>query len=415
MFNESRQESDRPLPVCAADDDIARALDPHAELTEKLVCASARQRLDDFRALACVVGAYPALGAHHEAWLQASQYLEQQTDAVRDAIGASPLFRRWLHATGRTLIESGPASVLNELLASVGNYTIGFQAPAILHARHGMIETWDCKESVAVPRGNAAQDWRCKRHGNEIELYSEAGRFSQPLLPGMELLPQSGIVIRNDLPGLRVTLDETRVPERGEAVRGIEADARYEAYPSGDFSQIAAAAEMVRRALPDLYADWLHTLRVVVPRLPPTGWRMEGFSLSSMQGAIWVHPCDELTVLESLVHENSHVKLRYVEDSVPLLHTAQTEQRFRVGWRSDARPLVGIFEGVYVHIHCARALARVIEAGVLATDLRDRATLRSRALLEQARDGLKLLRKHARVTAAGQGFFDWAQAALFEF
>jgi HEXXH motif-containing protein len=150
----------------------------------------------------------------------------------------------------------------------------------------------------------------------------------------------------------------------------------------------------------------------VVPRLPPPGWQMEGFTISSMQGAAWVHPSNALRTLESLVHEHSHVKLRYVEEAVPLLLPVQTGARFAVGWRTDPRPVVGIFEGVYVHLHCVIALARYLQDPHLETAARREAAARLDELRAQAREGLDLLRQHARFTAAGQGFLRWAGLTL---
>ncbi len=139
---------------------------------------------------------------------------------------------------------------------------------------------------------------------------------------------------------------------------------------------------------------------------------MEGFTISSMQGAVWINPCNYLVAMESLVHEQSHVKLRYIEDTVPILHPHQTSSRFGVGWRTDARPIVGIFEGVYVHIHCAIAFNRCLEAQLIAPALRDEAYARKVALVDQARDGLELLVKHSRFTEMGQSFPHWAKQAL---
>jgi HEXXH motif-containing protein len=404
------------MPDEACEEAIARALMPGARLTAQLVQHSARQRIDDFMALATIVCAHPALAAHQAAWSHAVEVLDASGPERRESIGSSPLFRRWLHTTGRTLIEQGPGERLDECLIAVGNYTSGFagecEPPTQLYARHGVIETWDCGQSVTFPAPVSTHGWFGVIKSGRVELRGEEGQLLLPLDTGGGVLPKSGIVVRNDLPGLRVALDESRAPERGEAVRPHLVDMRPEAYPQGEFPLIAAGADAIRIAWPEAYADWQQTLRVVVPRLAPAGWRMEGFSLSTMQGAIWVNPDDYLTVLESLVHENSHVKLRYVEEAMPLLLPKQDEARFPVGWRSDPRPIVGIFEGVYVHIHCAMALTRCLECGVLAASLCDRVATRIRQLQEQAKEGLALLQRHARLTLHGHGFLDWAQAAL---
>jgi HEXXH motif-containing protein len=124
-----------------------------------------------------------------------------------------------------------------------------------------------------------------------------------------------------------------------------------------------------------------------------------------------IHPAT-LQTLESLVHEHSHVKLRYVEEAVPLLQPEQTTARFPVGWRTDPRPVVGIFEGVYVHLHCVMALTRLLEGSSLAPDMRQGAAGRLNELRTQAREGLALLQAHAQFTAPGKGFLHWAASVL---
>ncbi len=226
------------------------------------------------------------------------------------------------------------------------------------------------------------------------------------------MLPRSNIVVRNDLPGLRVSLDETRTPERGSAVREQETDTRERSYPQSRHRPVVEAAQALLSAWPEEYEDWRCMMRVVVPRMPPPGWQMEGFTISSMQGAAWIHPSSTLRTLESLVHEHSHVKLRYVEEAVPLLQAGQTHARFRVGWRTDPRPVVGIFEGVYVHLHCVMALVRYLEGNGLDAPARCEAAARLNELRAQAREGLELLKGHAHFTEAGQGFLYWAASAL---
>jgi HEXXH motif-containing protein len=391
---------------------------PDAAITEALVRASAHKRVEDLQALVAAVLASPGLVAHHQRWQQLSQDLAAWDGQQVLAIGSSPLFRRWLHASGRALIAGAPPQALEPLLASVQNYTRGIGAsgdisPRMLLSRQGCIETWDCANSVHLPEGMPDRAWVAVRTNKQLQL-------NRPDIPQSPVrlalsqpqarLPASDIVVRNDLPGLRIALDETRTPERTGSVRDEVVDDRQDAYPPDRCGPIVEAAGLVLAVWPEEYQDWRWMMRVVVPRLPPSGWRMNGFTLSSMQGASWVYPTDLLATLESLVHEHSHVKLRYIEESASLLQPEQTDARFAVGWRSDPRPLVGIFEGVYVHLHCVLALARCLSHGCLAPSLRDNAAKRMAELHAQAREGLALLRGHARFTQAGQGFLRWAEA-----
>lgn len=400
-------------------DFVEQALMPDEVITTELVGASAFDRLDDFRVLVEVVRASPALAAHHEHWQQAAFDLEALLVHERIAIGSSPLFRRWLHATGRALIAGAPPSAVEPLLASVANYVPGFTEKSsrsrVLMARGGRIETWDCAGSIELPADYGDAGWQCRRKGAWVHLTPASTGvqiLSSSLVEPEAVLPQSSIVIRNDLPSLRVSLDETRTPERGSAVREREIDARERSYPGGRHRSIMDAAQALLSAWPEEYDDWRCMMRVVVPRLPPPGWQMAGFTISSMQGAAWIHPSGILQTLESLVHEHSHVKLRYVEEAVPLLQPGQTSARFPVGWRTDPRPVVGIFEGVYVHLHCVMALVRYLHDHRLDVAVRHAAAARLDELRAQAREGLELLRANAHFTAAGKGFLRWATTAL---
>jgi HEXXH motif-containing protein len=406
-------------PELQSTDFVEHALMPDAVITAALVCASAIDRLDDFRALADIVQTLPALAAYRERWQQAVCDLEALPTQECIAIGSSPLYRRWLHATGRALIAGTPPPAMERLLASVANYVPGFAGrPSrgrVLMSREGRIETWNCTGSVELPAGYDDGSWYCRCTDTRVELSRTSESRPRKVLriaAPQVLLPRSNIAVRNDLPGLRVSLDETRTPERGNTVREQETDARERSYPVDCHRAIREAAQAVLSAWPEEYEDWRGIMRVVVPRLPPPGWQMAGFTISSMQGAAWIHPSTTLQTLESLVHEHSHVKLRYVEEAVPLLRPEQTSARFPVGWRTDPRPVVGIFEGVYVHLHCVMALTRLLEGSSLAPDMRQGAAGRLNELRTQAREGLALLQAHAQFTAPGKGFLHWAASVL---
>lgn len=398
---------------------VSQALMPNPSVTAFLVKESALQRAEDFRTLARLVQLHPELDAHHAAWHDAAVWMDRLPLHQQVTVCSSPLHRRWLHLTGRSMIEGAPLEVLQPLLASVGNYVQGFDhvcgdCKLPLAVQKGAIETWDCSRSIAAPADSEGMSWYCRTSAQGVELESVDGgpalqvsSFDRP----QAMLPMSGIVVRNDLPGLRVLPDEPRAMQRSGTGRAHEPDVRLTAYPQDLHQVIAEAATALLQAWPDEYADWRGTMRVVVPRLPPQGWRMEGFTLSSMQGAVWINPSNLLSAFESLVHEQSHLKLRYLEEFVPILQDGHHSERFRVSWRSDPRPLIGIYEGVYVHIHCMMALERYLEDGI-PRQLRGMAGIRLHELKVHAGEGLALLRKHARFTEAGRGFLRWAEASL---
>ena len=397
---------------------VFRALMPDPSITARLVRESALKRAEDFRTLAEIVLLHPEMAIHHATWRDALEYTERQLLHHKVTVCSSPLYRRWLHQTGRGLIEGLDLGAMQNLLASVGNYVQGFddnagdwQLPLAMH--RGRIETWDCAVSVSTGSDRDGR-WYGRLNLNGVELGSD--RFSDPLHvttidKPQAYLPMSGIVIRNDLPGLRVLAEESRLRGSPGVTSSDEAATRGTSYPEGRHQVITEAASALMHAWPDEYADWRSTMRVVVPRLPPPGWRIEGFTLSSMQGAAWINPSGMLSAFESLVHEHSHVKLRYLEELVPLVQPGQEHVRFRVGWRDDPRLLSGILQGTYVHLHCILALMRYLENGIPG-QLRRFAIMRLGELKSHATEGAALLRNHARFTASGHGFMRWADESL---
>jgi HEXXH motif-containing protein len=101
------------------------------------------------------------------------------------------------------------------------------------------------------------------------------------------------------------------------------------------------------------------------------------------------------------------VKLRYVEQHFPLLEPSAEGERYRVGWRTDARPIEGVVEGAYVHLHCARALERAATLSDLDGDTRSRMVERADCLLAEVREATRVLEAHARFTSAGDCFLEW--------
>jgi len=406
-------------PDLQSADFVELALMPDAVITAGLVSDSAFDRLDDFRVLADIVCASPALAEHREPWQHAVLDLEALPVHERIAIGSSPLYRRWLHATARALISGASPTAAEPLLASVGNYVPGFAEMSscgrMLMSRGGRIETWDCAGSIELPAGYEDGGWQCRRKGAWIQL-------SRPSMGGQTLrsclilpeavLPRSHIVVRNDLPGLRVSMEDICTSERGGATPDPTPDAPERSYPQGRHRPIVEAAQALLSAWPEAYEDWRCMIRVVVPSQPPPGRLVDGFTISSMQGAAWIHPSSTLRTMESLVHEHSHVKLRYIEEAVPLLQATQTHVRFPVRWGTDPRPVTGLLEGVYAQLHCAMALARYLQDYRLEAAARRDAAVRLVELRVQAREGLELLRAHARFTEAGQGFLRWAESSL---
>lgn len=409
------------LPLRNADDAelISSGLMPNKHLTRELVQRSAAERIGDLRAIASVVAVSTGLASGiRDQWQVAMAEFEHFPWHLQLQVASSPIMRRWLHAAGRVFLEQVSPQERSKVLARVGNYCVGLlqgkPTHVTLRSHDGIIETWDCKVYLSLPSNLSSNDWQVECKDNDAILHF-VKESCQPLslrLPRcVATLPDSDVVVCNSLPSLQVQLDETKVPERETAVlSGI--DKRTAAYPSGSFPPITDAAILLSQCWADEYEDLKMTLRVVVPRIAPAGWKMDGFTLSTAQGAVWINPNDMLTAFESLVHEQSHVKLRYLEEAVPILEAEQPEARFLVGWRTDSRPIVGLYEGVYVHIHCALAFQRALHTNMIPTSLRNMTGQRLHALVSNASEALYVLQHNARFTDPGVEYVRWAQAQL---
>jgi HEXXH motif-containing protein len=222
-------------------------------------------------------------------------------------------------------------------------------------------------------------------------------------------LPRSQIALRNDLPLLQLRLLGT---ERDSAVDPGALDHSASSYPTFNPDPYLRAAAIIGDAWPEEYADFRETLHVVVPRTSPRRWRARGMTVSSYAGAIWLFVDTVVDLAEHMVHEQSHVKLRYIEDTCPILGPDQTAERFLVGWRKDPRPIVGIYEGVYVHLHVLTALSACNEQHLFSGEDAEACEARCRSVLIEVEEGLNLLSAHGLFTDAGNAYLEWAAETL---
>jgi len=218
-------------------------------------------------------------------------------------------------------------------------------------------------------------------------------------------LPDTGVVVRSDIPALRLRLSGTC--ERESEIMVGELGQR-ELYANTSPTLCMEAADLLRLAWVDEYRDFHETLQVVVP----CAVAGVGMTVSSHQGAVWIMATNLLGVYESLVHEQSHVKLRYIEECYPILEPKQNEERFRVAWRPDPRPLIGIYEGIYVSIHSAWAISRALGAGLVPVRERGSWRFRLEQLIKNVGEALPVLEHNATFTAAGRVFIPWVAQSL---
>lgn len=95
-----------------------------------------------------------------------------------------------------------------------------------------------------------------------------------------------------------------------------------------------------------------------------------------------------------------------------MLASVQKADKFQVGWRTDLRPIVGIYEGVYVNIHSFRALGRLLQHQLLDSKNTELAFFRYKDLISQTRKGVEILEKYACFTQIGEVFLEWALQSI---
>jgi HEXXH motif-containing protein len=388
---------------------------PDPAVTETLMAKSCVDRFDDLCAVAPIIRLIDGAEAYAAAMDGLIEDISDVGPAVDERL-RSPILRGWLWRFGQVDAWSVDNPFLLEILDLIDNVRFGFSDESdwegLFAIHNGVCMTWDTRLAIAGLGEGVAF---VSKRGNEVAIKTEDGRIltfdladqEDSRIRRTEFLPQSNIAVRNDLPLLHLHIREDGIPQRADGVT-LDYDHRLTSYGPFDMDAILSAADLVRRAWPEEYSDWMKTLRVVVPRLePPHAW-LSGFSAFSHQGAIWLGPRSKLELLDALVHEQCHVKLRYLENTEMLLDEAENTMTFKVGWRPDPRPLVGIYEGVYVNLHVCEAMGRVVAQDLVGPAERDQLVAMRRKHSEHIREALEMLKAHARFTEAGQGFMDWA-------
>jgi hypothetical protein len=160
------------------------------------------------------------------------------------------------------------------------------------------------------------------------------------------------------------------------------------------------ALDTVAKYLPELREE----MRLYVQAVVPVGYHAEKHLSASYREAIGtiylsLHP-SPMTMVEALVHEFQHNKLNALHELDDVLENAAGEA-YPSPVRPDPRPLQGVLLAVHAFVPVARLYERMIEAG----DGRAQAE-RWRDIVRGNREGMEVLRAHARPTPVGRGLLD---------
>ncbi|MFI2201646.1 aKG-HExxH-type peptide beta-hydroxylase [Streptomyces sp. NPDC020192] len=211
-----------------------------------------------------------------------------------------------------------------------------------------------------------------------------------------------------ELPGSAVLLDDLdpyRVPAHGIGPEALPAARRPDTAPGAWAARWLAARALLSATDPARAVETGAVLRAVVPLAPSgrPGGPLISATLRAAPGALLSQlPGDAGDLAEALVHETQHTKLATLHDVVPLYRPSGA--LYRVGWRSDLRPVSGVFQGVYAHLALADLWRRARSGSVLAYGWRDRAERRFDTHWDQVGEALSLLRKSDELTFVGREF-----------
>ncbi|MEU6280469.1 HEXXH motif-containing putative peptide modification protein [Streptomyces sp. NPDC047028] len=210
------------------------------------------------------------------------------------------------------------------------------------------------------------------------------------------------------LPGSTVVLDDLdpyRVPDRGIGPDALPAAERPDSDPVGWAERWRAAQALLAATDPGRVAETGAVLRAVVP-LAPSG-RAAGppmsATLRAAPGALLSQlPREPHDLAVTLVHETQHTKLASLHELVPL-HRAGGA-RYRVGWRTDPRPVPGVLQGVYAHLALTDLWGRARTGAGLGRGRRPRAEREFDTHWDQVGKALSILRGSDELTSSGREF-----------
>lgn len=408
-------------PIIDHADALTRVLaESGVSILEPLMAHAARCRLGDLESLAGVIGMVHEL-AEPAAALAALAHDIAAGDGASDARLRSPIMCGWLSDFGR--IEDWREDDdphLRALLARTGNmrWSLGdtSEFTAVLAVEQGVLMTADCSIAIGGISGEIAG---VQKSGRRLALVDQFGARSDydlddpgdPRILRAPALAGTRTWVRNDLPWLRLALREGAVPTRAEGIEPWRFDARDPYYSRVDHALLIDTAALLAEAWPERHAELAHSVCVLVQRSAPVGWEVEGFTVSSHQGACWIFSDTPVNAYESLIHEQGHVKLRHIEEAIPILLPDQPPEHFHVSWREDPRPVVGITEGVFVHLQVCEALDRALAKGLFAGSEASFARERADDLRTEVAEAIPILERHARFTRDGERFLRWARDA----
>lgn len=165
------------------------------------------------------------------------------------------------------------------------------------------------------------------------------------------------------------------------------------------------ALRLLREADPERAAEVTALVRAVVPVLWKPDVSASATQLASPWAVLTTRPRTPEEMAEVLVHEVQHSKLAVLGGAAHLHHQG-AEAVYRIGWRSDPRPLGAVVQGTYAHLALADLWARLARRATATPAERAAALRRSAHYGEQVDYALFLLLGSGQLTAQGTEFVE---------
>ncbi|MEU9881352.1 HEXXH motif domain-containing protein [Streptomyces phaeochromogenes] len=211
------------------------------------------------------------------------------------------------------------------------------------------------------------------------------------------------------LPGGTAVLDELdpyRVSPSGIGPAALPAAERSHSTHRLWAGQWREAYDLLSAIDPGRVAEIGTVLRAVVPLVPPDrdGGASMSATLRSAPGAILMQlPASAWELAEALVHEAHHTKLAALHELVPLYRPGGGALH-RVGWRSDPRPIPGVFQGAYAHLALTDLWWRAWTGSAVPGEWRTRSAEQFESHRDRIGQALSILLESDELTFAGSEF-----------
>lgn len=364
------------------------------------------------------------LAGTHEAQLRQARQFQDALTILRNldrsraaALVLHPSFNFWLNGLQHLLVDRqvGNALAWSSNLAD-------FIWPES-HTVEGAAPPWrtalDDRGGLRCPRYKCFIEFGVQHRGAAVEIVGNAQNVSiavqggrkvvlrreghvvacEDSEPSINLLPtihDGAMECSSRDPALRVLWREKLDRVNAIDMFGVAEDE----YPqNANVAAYEATMRSVACVWPEASREIPILTRVIVPMDSGPEQRMAA-TLPSRNGAVFADLDDPVLMEEGLLHEYGHIKLRYLQYFDPLMiNFADDATRYTVPWRKDARPIGGIFEGVFVYSYVAEYAQR--RAAALGGG-----SVRAEKFARWVRGGVDILRQHGQFTPTGLRYLE---------